>query len=36
MAGGVIAEVGPARQVLTRPTDPRARAFLAPSQRDVD
>ena len=36
MAGGVIAEVGPAREVLTRPTDPRARAFLARSLRDID
>lgn len=36
MAGGVIAEVGPAREVLTRPTDPRARAFLARSLRDQD
>jgi polar amino acid transport system ATP-binding protein len=34
MADGVIAEVGPAREVLTRPSDPRARTFLARSLRD--
>lgn len=31
MEDGVIIEVGPAKQVLTRPTDPRTRRFLARS-----
>ncbi|HEY4249625.1 MAG TPA: amino acid ABC transporter ATP-binding protein [Roseomonas sp.] len=31
MADGVIIETGPAREVLTRPQDPRTRAFLARS-----
>ena len=34
MADGVIIEVGPARDVLTRPQDPRTRTFLAKSLQD--
>jgi polar amino acid transport system ATP-binding protein len=34
MADGVIIEVGPARDVLTRPQDPRTRKFLAKSLQD--
>ncbi|WP_046868169.1 amino acid ABC transporter ATP-binding protein [Microvirga massiliensis] len=36
MSDGVIAECGPAKEVLNRPTDPRARAFLARALRDPD
>ena len=34
MADGVIIEVGPAREVLTRPRDPRTRKFLAKSLQE--
>ena len=34
MADGVIIEAGPARDVLTRPEDPRTRKFLAKSLQD--
>jgi polar amino acid transport system ATP-binding protein len=34
MADGVIIEAGPARDVLTRPQDPRTRKFLAKSLQD--
>jgi len=34
MADGVIIEAGPAREVLTRPQDPRTRKFLAKSLQD--
>jgi polar amino acid transport system ATP-binding protein len=36
MSDGVIAECGPAKEVLNRPADPRARAFLARALRDLD